>query len=80
MRGDEARLQQYSMQEWEPVAAQTARKLQPAFFHRDVTIPEQSQISDINLIPMGSKLILYADDILLYRTVATTEEDYTVPQ
>jgi len=35
-------------------------------------------MSDINSIPLGSKLVLYADDILLYRTIKSKEDYMTL--
>ena len=36
-------------------------------------------MSDINSIPLGGKLVLYADDILLYCTIKS-KEDYMALQ
>jgi len=36
-------------------------------------------MSDINSIPLGGKLVLYADDILLYHTIKS-KEDYMARQ
>ena len=36
-------------------------------------------MSDINSTPLGGKLVLYADDILLYRTIKS-KEDYMALQ